>query len=136
MLDKLTQPWKQLKHSRPGHRFQERYHRRQRQTGGRLSGSKLLNIVAGLAVAALGVFLVPAPGPGFAVLALGLGLIGGEFWPVALFLDAVEVRARAVLKRALDFWRFASPSVRAGAVVLLLLALAAVSYAAYLLFFR
>ncbi len=53
-------------------------------------------VVIGLAIALGGLFLVPAPGPGWIVTFLGLGLLGSEFAPIARALDWLELKGRAV----------------------------------------
>lgn len=94
MIEELKEDWQRVKESEPGARFQERYHRRKQvRQGG--SVKRVLIIAVGAIIALGGLFLVPAPGPGWATVFIGLGLIGGESLMVARFLDWTEVKLRA-----------------------------------------
>ena len=135
MLEKVKENWQEFKESEPGHRFQERYERRQKESHGRLNAGKLLNIVGGLVIAAAGVFFIPAPGPGSMIIFVGLGLIGSEFLPLARFLDWAEVRLRDLAGKANEFWAHASLPLKILIGALLLAVAAALAYGAYLLFF-
>lgn len=69
-------------------------------------------MVAGLAITAAGAFMVPAPGPGWLVVALGLGLIASDIRPLATFLDRAELRVRDIGERLSVWWSARSRSVR------------------------
>jgi hypothetical protein len=56
MLGKVKQSWQQVKCSTPDCRFQERYVQRQRECKGKFNVGKLLNIVAGIVITAVGIF--------------------------------------------------------------------------------
>jgi hypothetical protein len=90
MLRYIKRQVRQLKASPPGRRFQE-LHRR-RQNAGKFR--TLLPIAAALAFIVVGVVLLFIPGPGTAVLVLGLALISQEFLSVAHALDRLELRVR------------------------------------------
>lgn len=92
MLKKLKRSWSSLKRGRPGSRFEEQYDR-QRKAGSSAVG-RVLRITAGLITLPLGLFLLPAPGPGFIVVAIGAVLIAREFRFAAQLLDRLEVRGR------------------------------------------
>ncbi|MDQ3815305.1 MAG: PGPGW domain-containing protein [Armatimonadota bacterium] len=135
MIDKLKKNWKQFKNDEPGTRCQNAYHRRQQESQGRLTGTKLFNIIGGLVVVLAGIFFVPAPGPGSAIIVLGLGLLGSEFLPVARFVDASEIKARAAARETKEFWAKSSLGTKAVISLMLLTCLAAMGYGAYSLFF-
>ncbi|MEZ0273450.1 MAG: PGPGW domain-containing protein, partial [Roseimicrobium sp.] len=94
MLASIKEHWHELKSSRPGHRFQERYHRRKKEHRGHFGWGHWLNIVGGFFLVVVGVFLLAAPGPGMLVSVAGLSLLGSEFLTLARFLDWAEVRLR------------------------------------------
>ncbi|HWI35270.1 MAG TPA: PGPGW domain-containing protein [Burkholderiales bacterium] len=58
-------------------------------------------IVAGALIALAGIVLLPLPGPGMLVIALGALLVAEESLSVAKALDALERRARPFIER----WR-------------------------------
>lgn len=76
-------------------------------------------ILIGSVITLLGLFLVPVPGPGWATVFLGLGVIAGEFLSVAKALDTVELKGRAVLKSAERWWERVSLLPRLIALLLL-----------------
>ena len=107
MIDGLTTRWRELRHGEPGRRFRARYERRhaqRRHAGGR----KWAVIVAGALIALAGIVLLPLPGPGMLVIALGALLVAEESLTVAKLLDALESRGRALIER----WRPLSRSTR------------------------
>ena len=103
MLRKLKRSWSSLKRGRPGSRFQEQYDR-QRKAGSSTVG-RVLRISAGLITLPLGLFLLPAPGPGFIVVAIGAVLIAREFRFAAQLLDRLEPRGRTLVDWAKRTWR-------------------------------
>ena len=131
MLERVKHDWQQFKESEPGTRFHDRYNRRQEASHGQWDKGSLINIVLGIALIAVGVLLVPAPGPGFIVAFVGLGLLGSEFAPTARALDWAEVKGRAVTDRAKGVWDSASSAVRALLVLVGLACMAAAGYGAY-----
>ena len=135
MLEKVKESWKQFKESEPGHRFEDRYNRRQEQSQGRFDAGKIFNMAAGVVVTLAGIFFIPAPGPGSMIIFLGLGLIGCEFLPSARFLDRAEVKVRTAADEIKDLWKRSSIPVK---ILISLFALAltgAMGYGAYELFF-
>lgn len=65
----------------------------------------MLRISAGLIALPVGLFLLPAPGPGTVVIAFGAVLLAREFRVAAQVLDWVEVRGRRLVRWAKDAWR-------------------------------
>lgn len=95
----LRKQWERFRDSEPGHRFRDRYENRSRarkQGGNALHFAK---IALGLAVVPLGLVMVPAPGPGWVVVFLGLALLSDEILPVARGLDKAEVFLRKTFAR-------------------------------------
>lgn len=131
MIERGKRTWQQFKESEPGERFHDRYNRRQEASHGRWDKRSVINIVLGIALVAVGVLLVPAPGPGFIVAFIGLGLLGSEFAPTARALDWAEVKGRTVADWAKGVWDNASPVVKALLVLVALACAAAAAYGAY-----
>ena len=134
MITRTKQSWRRFKGSKPGHRFQERYCRRQESEHGWRDPSRLFYVVGGLVLAVGSLLLGVLPGPGMLTFFLGLGMIAGEFGPVARLLDWAEVWARVAAKRVGAIWR----SSGAGKILVVSVSailVAAVLYVAYLFLF-
>lgn len=93
----LKSLWRKFRADRPGQRFQNLYHRRRNEETGRFPAERLLNAGAGIALIVVGLILVPAPGPGWLIAAVGCGLVASEFLFAARFLDSAEVKIRSWL---------------------------------------
>lgn len=137
MWNKLKEQWYQFKDAEPGHRFQERYERRQQEVKdqGHSGGGKTFNLVLGCIVVVVGIFLIPAPGPGTIILFLGLSLIGSEFLPLARFLDKAELRLRPLAEKAQSLWKHTSLASKGAVGFLALVCAAGLAYGAYQMFF-
>jgi hypothetical protein len=85
-----------LSRGTPGRRFQERYLRARRAKHS--AAKRIAKVAAGVAVIAVGIVLLPAPGPGLPVVLLGLALIAESSLRVAKTLDRIELRARGLIK--------------------------------------
>jgi hypothetical protein len=134
MIARTKQSWRRFKGSEPGHRFQDRYRRRQQSEHGWRDPSRLFYVVGGLVLAVGSLLLGVLPGPGMLTFFLGLGMIAGEFGPAARLLDWAEVGARGVARWVGGIWR----SSAAGKVMVVSVAAicaAAILYVAYLLLF-
>src|SRR5918998_1335299 len=94
MIARTKQNWQEFKESKPGHRFQDRYRRRQQSEHGWKDPRRLFYVVGGLILAVGSLAFGILPGPGMQTFFLGVGMIAGEFRPVARLLDWAEVRAR------------------------------------------
>lgn len=131
MIERTKQSWQAFKGSDPGRRFQDRYDRRQQAEHGRWDMVAVLNVVLGLAIALAGLLLVPAPGPGWIITFLGLGLLGSELAPIARALDSAEVKIRSVAGWAKNVWDQSSLVAKALLVLVGVLSMAALGYGAY-----
>jgi len=89
--------WKHLRHSVPGERFQQ-YHAWRREHRGQ-GVLRLLRLGAGLTLIPVGLVLIPAPGPGIAIVALGACLAAGESRRTARGLDRIELGLRKLLRQ-------------------------------------
>ncbi len=102
----MKDSWWRFKASKPGHRFQDRYHRRRQESEqGWWDPRRLFNVVGGLIIAVGSALLGVLPGPDTLTFFLGLGMIAGEFGPVARLLDWAEVRVRKLGQWVKGTWR-------------------------------
>ena len=92
-------------------------------------------IALGILVLAAGIFFLPAPGPGFIVIALGGAILARESLIAAKALDWCELRVRSVLSWAQKVWRDASTPVRAVIVIAAAALAAAAAYVAWRVLF-
>jgi UPF0716 family protein affecting phage T7 exclusion len=92
LLAHLKKAWRELKRGKPGRRFSERYERGRRRGTAR----KWLLIAGGALLALAGIVLLPLPGPGMLVIAVGLLLIAEESRATARALDWLERKARSL----------------------------------------
>ena len=134
MIGRMKESWWRFKESKPGHRFEDRYHRRQESEHGWRDPRKLFYLVGGLVIAVGSLVLGVLPGPGTLTFFLGLGMIAGEFRPVARLLDWAEVRVRKLAQWVRGIWR-SSAAGKALVVSVAAVCVAAVLYGAYLLLF-
>ena len=91
-------------------------------------------MVGGLAIALASLVLGVLPGPGTLTFFVGLGMVSGEFYPVARLLDWAEVRARKLGRWVGGVW---GSSAAGKALVASAVAIGAVAvlYVAYRLLF-
>ena len=82
-----------------------------------------------------GLFLVPAPGPGWAVFFVGLWVCAGEFLFIARFMDAAEVKSRDLGRRFADLWETLPVAAKVATALVVLVCIFAAAYAAYRLIF-
>jgi Putative transmembrane protein (PGPGW) len=134
MIARTKQSWQEFKESKPGHRFQDLYRRRQESEHGWKDPRRLFYVVGGLILAVGSLAFGILPGPGVLTFFLGVGMIAGEFGPVARLLDWSEVRTRELGRWVGGIWR----SSVAGKVLVVFvgaICLAVVLWVAYLLLF-
>ena len=115
MFEDMKKTWRRLRQVEPGKRFQE--YNRLHQARERGTASRLISIVIGIAIVTVGIVALPAPGPGTLIIAIGAAFIARESFMVARFLDWLELRLRAGLRRARSAWKGASPVKRVGVAV-------------------
>ncbi len=134
MIARTKRSWGRFQASKPGDRFRDRYRRRQESEHGWTEPWRLFYVVGGLILALGSLAFGVLPGPGMLTFFVGVGMIAGEFRPVARLLDWAEVRARKLGRWVGGVWR----SSAAGKVLVASVAaigVAAVFYAAYRLLF-
>ena len=92
-----TRSWGRFVQGEPGHRFHERYQRKQREKGSAWKRCAL--VCCGAVLTLVGLFFMAVPGPGIPILLVGLALIAQESAVTARFLDRAELRLRRWWKR-------------------------------------
>lgn len=98
----------------PGSRFETLH---QRHTEGNHSAAmRCIGVVAGVGLVLFGIVELVVPGPGLLFIAVGAALLGREFHFMAVALDKLELRIRAMLKWLTAAWRGASTLVKAAVV--------------------
>ena len=110
------QHWQRFKKFEPGHRFQTRYHRR-REQGQTSKYGGTFNLVGGLVLIVAGFVFLPAPGPSYIIIVLGLWMIAGEFLVLARFFDRAEVSLRKLGCRVKAFWTGSTSVVKVSIVL-------------------
>lgn len=135
MIEKIRESWQSFKESEPGQRYKDRYRRRQQSKSGEFDLGLVVSVLGGVLIVLGGIVAVPGPGPGWLIVFLGLGLVAGEFRPIARFMDWAEVRLRRLARWAAGVWANSSPAVKALIVVAILLCAAALGHGAYRLLF-
>jgi hypothetical protein len=95
----LKTDWQRFREDRPGRRFQNLHLRRRNGKSPRYPAERIVNSAGGIGLVAVGVVLVPAPGPGWVIVAIGFGVLASEFLSVARLLDCAELQARRWLPR-------------------------------------
>lgn len=96
MVATLKQQWREFRQGKPGKRFLD-YHQRRHEGGNGLLG--VLRLILGLVLLLVGLVLMPAPGPGMAIVALAAVMVARESRLAARCFDAIELRLRALLRR-------------------------------------
>lgn len=124
----IKENWRLFKKARPGRRFQERYWRRQKECRGVVSIGKVLNILCGIILLAVGLVLIPAPGPGCIVVLIGLSMLASEFLSLAVLLDKTEPKVRHVYAGLRRRWRKTSPAARSASLLLAVLCACSTAY--------
>lgn len=133
MVEQIQQHWREFKESKPGHRFKNRYRRRQQDEKGHLVW-RIFLIALGAVIALGSLILAPLPGPGWATVFIGLMILAGELLPAARFLDWLEVQLRKLWRFTKKVWK-GSLLGKVAVVVVTTICVAALIYVAYLLLF-
>jgi hypothetical protein len=88
--------WRDFWRAEPGERFARRHQRLGERARG--PARRLLRIVAGVALVALGLVFMVLPGPGIVAALAGLALLAGESRRIAGWLDRAELKIRGRLR--------------------------------------
>ena len=98
MIGRIRTGWRIFARGRPGVRFREHYRLRQSRSRRKLHPARLLHLTVGTVLFVLSAFFGWLPVLGWGTAFLGLGMIAGEFYPVARLMDRLEASARIVFK--------------------------------------
>jgi uncharacterized protein (TIGR02611 family) len=131
MIERAKENWRCFKQSKPGHRFQDHHHRCQRAYRSRSYFRGLFGIAWGLLVVVGGVIAVPAPGPGWLIILLGLGVIAGESLFFACWIDRVELRMRRLARLLVGIWTTSPTLVKVLITLTVLTCAIALGYGMY-----
>lgn len=110
MSERIKTSWHLFATSRAGLRFTERYRLRQSRRRGRFDLSRVLYVVGGVALLVTSTLFGWLPVLGWGTVVIGLGMIAGEYYPLARLMDRQEVRTRrlfgplAKILRRLPAW--------------------------------
>jgi hypothetical protein len=129
MFERLKQEWQRFRRRKPGQRFEERYHLKQKSA--RSVFRKVLIMSAGGLTIAVGIVLLAFPGPGTVLLLIGAALIAEESLVTARALDWLELRLRGLYTRTVRAWRRTSPIIRVLLVICALAIAASLAFGAY-----
>jgi uncharacterized protein (TIGR02611 family) len=135
MIERTKGNWRCFKRSKPGHRFQDHHYRCQQAYGSRSYFRGLFGIAWGLLVVVGGVIAVPAPGPGWLIILLGLGVIAGESLFFARSIDRVELRMRRLVRLVVGIWTTSPTLVKVLIALTVLVCVTALGYGMYSAFF-
>ena len=97
MFTKMKRAWHKFAERPPGSRFKQMY--KEHKAAGESASKRILLVVAGVIIIAVGIVALPAPGPGTLIIALGAGLIAAESETMATWLDKLELTLRRLWKR-------------------------------------
>lgn len=106
IVSKARRDLRLLRDSPQGQRFRDRYQRRQacRSKRSKLAlAYKPVYLGLGTLVFLFGRVMFPLPGPGWAICLLGLGLVAGEYEPVARLLDDLKMLIRGMHRKLKGF---------------------------------
>ncbi len=90
MFNTFRQRWREFRTDPPGRRFENRYWRRNTRRSS--VWRRLLVIVFGIVVIAIGIVMLVLPGPGSLVIVLGAALIAEESLWASRLLDRCGLR--------------------------------------------
>jgi hypothetical protein len=101
----LRDDWRELKHSRPGRRFQERFERARRLEPHCGLAKRIATIVLAMLAVALGLFFAIFPGPALPFFFVGAALLATQSRTLARWFDVLEVRVREAFAWSRQRWR-------------------------------
>ena len=136
MIKSAKENWRRFRQSKPGLRFQNHHHRCQRAYRNRSYLRGLFGIVWGLLVVVGGVIAVPAPGPGWLIILLGLGVIAGESLFFARSIDRVELSMRWLARLVVGIWTISPIMVKVLIALTVLTCATALGYGMYSVIFE
>jgi hypothetical protein len=134
MLTALKRYWREFKRVQPGKRFQERYERNLKTRAGRSPWVRFLKPIAAILLLAAGIFLCLVPGPGLPLLIIGAGLLADVSRRVAVAMDWLDLRIRALLRPVWKWWKQASLPAKAIVAIVAVAFLSGLAYGVFRFF--
>jgi hypothetical protein len=128
MLEGLKRQWGEFKRGQPGERFQNRYERNRRKRSGRSKWLRFLKPLAAILLIAAGLFFCAIPGPGVPLLIFGAALLADVSRRIAVAMDWLDLRLRALLRGLRKQWAQATLAAKGMTVILALGLLAGAGY--------
>lgn len=98
MIEHIKTSWRIFASGRPGLRFRENYRLRQSRGRGAFHPARLSYLAVGTTLIVGSALFGWLPALGWGTAILGLGMIAGEFYPVARLMDRLESEARILFK--------------------------------------
>ena len=135
MIEYARQHWREFSRSRPGKRFQQRYHRRQKHGHGPFGIRRIVNLTLGVVIVVVSAVGGLLPGPGWGTAFIGFALIAGEVLLAARLLDRIEILLRRFIQFCKDVWVIANPLGKTVIASLILTLVATLAYGTYFLIF-
>ena len=129
MFARLRSMMLEFRQAPAGERFQRLYHRRESIHSGLVARSFFLG--TGLTIMAIGLLLMPAPGPGTVVLVIGAAIVAQESLRVARAMDWCEARLIHAVKRTIQWWRSRSMGAKALVITTTAASVAWLGFAGY-----
>jgi len=122
--------WRTFREIDAGHRYQSRYHfhQRRRRRGEISRYRRPTNLTVGPILVIAGFVFIPTPGPSYIIIVIGLGMLAGEFLPLARLFDRVGVRLGRFGRGIKGAWRSSSALVRTEIIVAGLVCVAALAH--------
>ena len=131
MLSRLGRHWRIFESAAPGTRFQKLYEARPDSPV-----LRVVLIILGVVLVAVGVMLFFIPGPGLLLIAFGAGLLAQRSRGLAKGLDRLEPLLRRLAARGRAFWKRATIPVRTALASAGLIVAALAGYAAWVWLIR
>ncbi|MBL8114887.1 MAG: hypothetical protein JNK60_18540 [Acidobacteria bacterium] len=129
MLERIRRDWKEFKDDTPGKRFVNRFEKTERTPGAR--GWRIGIMTVGLLVMAAGIVLMPLPGPGILIVALGAGMLSQGSKRMARGLDWLEVKARKLAVKTKRAWNAAPMPIKGAVALVAAIAVTGFGYLTY-----
>ncbi|HKQ38752.1 MAG TPA: PGPGW domain-containing protein [Verrucomicrobiae bacterium] len=131
MPDGLKQQWSDLRKGRPGHRFQERYERKQSWRREQSWMQRFGQPAIGVLILGAGIIFCFIPGPGLPLVVVGGALLAERSRPIARTMDWCELKFRKTMRSVKGWWCHASLAARNAAILLAAFVIASAGYGAY-----
>jgi uncharacterized protein (TIGR02611 family) len=131
-LARLRENGRRLKAGRAGTRFLDCFHYKQELRDKHGPIYRRIDIALGLTIAVIGLIMVPAPGPGWIIVFIGMALLAGESEKVAKLMDRGEQFLRRMRAKSKRFWRRASLAMKSSITIAAGALVSVIAYGLYI----